>query len=36
MDRKVARVSGNSECDDASLARLITLSEDVNDPAATA
>jgi uncharacterized caspase-like protein len=31
MGRKVALVIGNSEYDDASLARLITPSEDVND-----
>ena len=34
MGRTVALVSGNSEYDDASLARLITPSEDMNDLAA--
>ena len=34
MGRKIALVIGNSEYDDASLARLITPSEDVNDLAA--
>jgi uncharacterized caspase-like protein len=34
MGRKLALVIGNSEYDDASLARLITPSEDVNDLAA--
>jgi hypothetical protein len=32
MGRKVALVIGNSEYDDASLARLITPSEDVVSP----
>jgi hypothetical protein len=31
VGRKVALVSGNSECDNASLAQLITPSGDVND-----
>lgn len=34
MARKIALIIGNSEYDDASLARLITPSEDVNDLAA--
>ncbi len=34
MGRKLALIIGNSEYDDASLARLMTPSEDVNDLAA--
>ncbi len=36
MGRKAALVIGNSEYDDASLARLITPSEDANDLAMNA